>query len=368
MDTPKSPRRGTPGTEEPAKEQVLRGTRSRLASGGLMQHTQRHQAMDDAELAMVCLKVREAIALREKYRMPAEREPPGVGGPIQASRAPRPVRGWPFVAPPWEGERGFQFELQHGVMRVWREEASPESSPKRRGFLPASRPAIFEEPPSIAAFTADLERLLQLCADATVNSFCYKRLQKLEADFGMHVMENGAAEVQEQQAVPHRDFYNIRKVDSLALDAAANQKHLLRFIKKKMKVQPHEVVLEEGGRKLTLTQVFEEMGLDPYDLNLDALGMQGSGADGTFVGFDKFNLKYNPMGKSLIGRVFLRMENELHGRYFAELTRELFDNLEESKYQNTEYRLSIFGVDRDECDRLSLTRNLSLRASPRPWP
>jgi hypothetical protein len=60
----------------------------------------------------------------------------------------------------------------------------------------------------------------------------------------MHVMENGPAEVAEQRAVPHRDFYNIRKVDSLALDAAPNQKHLLRFIKKKMKVQPHEAILD----------------------------------------------------------------------------------------------------------------------------
>ena len=33
------------------------------------------------------------------------------------------------------------------------------------------------------------------------------------------------------------------------------------------------------------------------------------------------------MGKSRVGRVFLRQENLLRGRYFAELTRELFDNL-----------------------------------------
>ena len=65
-----------------------------------------------------------------------------------------------------------------------------------------------------------------------------------QANFSMHVMENGPAEVAEQRAVPHRDFYNIRKVDSLALDAAPNQKHLLRFIKKKMKVQPHEAILD----------------------------------------------------------------------------------------------------------------------------
>jgi hypothetical protein len=103
-----------------------------------------------------------------------------------------------------------------------------------------------------------------------------------QANFSMHVMENGPAEVAEQRAVPHRDFYNIRKVDSLALDAAPNQKHLLRFIKKKMKVQPHEAILDPSpspssspkpnqvhphevvlehrdGKKLTLTQACEEI-------------------------------------------------------------------------------------------------------------
>jgi AMP deaminase len=95
-------------------------------------------------------------------------------------------------------------------------------------------------------------------------------------------------------------------------------------------VHPHEVVLEHGdGQKLTLTQVFEQMGLDPYDLNLASLGMaaSGSGNRSAFANLDKFSLKYNPMGKSPVGRVFLRQENLLRGRYFAELTRELFDNL-----------------------------------------
>ena len=72
----------------------------------------------------------------------------------------------------------------------------------------------------------------------------------------MHVMENGPAEVAEQRAVPHRDFYNIRKVDSLALDAAPNQKHLLRFIKRKMKFHPEEVVTKSRtGEPMTLSQV-----------------------------------------------------------------------------------------------------------------
>ena len=173
------PQRGTDeGEEMPKSETVLRG---RLPSGGGVQ--QQEGAMDDGELAEVCLKLREAVALREKYRMPAEREPPGASGPVKAAQNPGNVRGWPFVAPPWAGEPGLRFELQRGVMSVW-QEAPPMAeagSPKRRPFLPASKPPpVFARPPSFEAFTADLQRLLQLCADTTVNSFCYKRLQKLE--------------------------------------------------------------------------------------------------------------------------------------------------------------------------------------------
>ena len=71
----------------------------------------------------------------------------------------------------------------------------------------------------------------------------------------MHVMENGPAEVAEQRAVPHRDFYNIRKVDSLALDAAPNQKHLLRFIKKKVRTEGQtHVIKDDLGNPMTLQQ------------------------------------------------------------------------------------------------------------------
>ena len=145
-----------------------------LLRGGRAGVQQQEGAMDDGELAEVCLKLREAVALREKYRMPAEREPPGASGPVKAAQNPGNVRGWPFVAPPWVGEPGLRFELQHGVMTVWRE-APPTAeagSPKRRPFLPTPKPPpLFACPPSFEAFTADLGRLLQLCADTTVNAF-----------------------------------------------------------------------------------------------------------------------------------------------------------------------------------------------------
>ena len=51
----------------------------------------------------------------------------------------------------------------------------------------------------------------------------------------------------------------------------------------------------------------------------------------TFCRFDKFNLKYNPMGKAKLRDIFLKTENQLNGRYFAEITQELFDDLAFSK-------------------------------------
>jgi len=41
------------------------------------------------------------------------------------------------------------------------------------------------------------------------------------------------------QCVPHRDFYNVRKIDNhVHHSACMNQKHLLRFIKYKLKTKP----------------------------------------------------------------------------------------------------------------------------------
>jgi len=53
-----------------------------------------------------------------------------------------------------------------------------------------------------------------------------------------------------------------------------NQKHLLRFIKKAMKTNPDEVVCSaDGGKELTLDEVFKSMNLTAYDLSVDMLDM-----------------------------------------------------------------------------------------------
>jgi AMP deaminase len=96
------------------------------------------------------------------------------------------------------------------------------------------------------------------------------------------------------QKVSHRDFYNVRKVDThIHMASAMNQKHLLRFIKKKLKTSPNEVVIFRDGKKLTLAEVFKSLNLTSYQLSVDTLDVH---ADKNLQHrFDKFNSKYNPL-------------------------------------------------------------------------
>lgn len=118
-------------------------------------------------------------------------------------------------------------------------------------------------------------------------SFTFRRLCYLESRFNLHEMLNEHKELKAQKMVPHRDFYNVRKVSvysspinyftvlfSLFLyfisilslpysqvdthvhaSSCMNQKHLLRFIKSKIKNYPDDVVIVRNGESLTLAGV-----------------------------------------------------------------------------------------------------------------
>ena len=72
-----------------------------------------------------------------------------------------------------------------------------------------------------------------------------------------------------------------------------------------------------------------------------------------FRRFDKFNAKYNPIGESRLREVFLKTDNYVNGKYFAHLIKEVFDDLEDSKYQNLEPRISVYGRNAREWDQLA---------------
>ncbi|KAM7422556.1 hypothetical protein PAMA_010545 [Pampus argenteus] len=206
--------------------------------------------------------------------------------------------------------------------------------------------------PDLKEYIADMNVMMALIINGPVKSFCYRRLQYLSSKFQMHILLNEMKELAAQKKVPHRDFYNIRKVDThIHASSCMNQKHLLRFIKRAMKKYPGEIVHIEHGRGQTLKEVFETMNLTAFDLSVDTLDMHAD--RNTFHRFDKFNAKYNPIGESILREIFIKTDNHIEGKYFAHIVKEVMYDLEESKYQNSELRLSIYGRCRDEWDKLA---------------
>ncbi|KAI9824279.1 MAG: AMP deaminase [Thelocarpon impressellum] len=206
--------------------------------------------------------------------------------------------------------------------------------------------------PTIREFYMDLDQILNISSDGPSKSFAFRRLQYLEGKFNLYVLLNEYQEMADSKRVPHRDFYNVRKVDThVHHSACMNQKHLLRFIKSKMKKCPDEVVMFRDDKHLTLKEVFESINLTAYDLSIDTLDMHAH--TDSFHRFDKFNLKYNPVGESRLRTIFLKTDNFIDGRYLAEITKEVISDLESSKYQMVEWRISIYGRTRDEWDKLA---------------
>uniref|UniRef100_A0A672PU22 AMP deaminase n=1 Tax=Sinocyclocheilus grahami TaxID=75366 RepID=A0A672PU22_SINGR len=206
--------------------------------------------------------------------------------------------------------------------------------------------------PDLETFAIDLSHVLAMIADGPTKTYCHRRLNFLMSKFQLHEMLNEMAELKELKCVPHRDFYNVRKVDThIHAAACMNQKHLLKFIQDTYKTEADRVVLEKNGKKLTLKQVFDNLKMDPYDLTVDSLDVHAGRQ--TFHRFDKFNSKYNPVGASELREIYLKSDNYINGEYFARLIKEVAHELEESKYQHAEPRLSIYGRAPEEWENLS---------------
>lgn len=207
-------------------------------------------------------------------------------------------------------------------------------------------------------FAHDMEALSAIVDDPEVRTFTWRRLELATEKFRMYSLLNGDKEALAQKMHPHRDFFNSMKVDThVHLVSSSTQKHLLSFIKSKLKRHGDDVVLpnrdDPGGDPLTLKQVFESLDMRPEDLSIDTLDVHHSTGQDLFKRFDRFNLKYSPLGQSRLREVFLKTDNLQRGRYLAELTKEVLTDQEFLKYQNAEYRISIYGKSPSEWSTLS---------------
>ncbi|XP_039434055.1 AMP deaminase 2 isoform X3 [Culex pipiens pallens] len=309
--------------------------------------------LDDLDWASTLLV--KALELREKYmrnshqnfpqttaRFLKSTHPEKYAHQEKKSIADHPVNPPHSTESPWliefPEDCNYSVRSVKGVFEVYRDGAATEPLPFTYTKLPD--------------FVQDMHMMCSMIADGPLKSFCYRRLSYLYSKFQLHVLLNELRELASQKAVPHRDFYNIRKVDThIHAASCMNQKHLLRFIKKTLKNSADEVVTVTKGAEMTLSQVFQSMNLTTYDLTVDMLDVHAD--RNTFHRFDKFNAKYNPIGESRLREVFLKTDNYLNGKYFANIIKEVASDFEESKYQNAELRLSIYGKSPDEWFKLA---------------
>ncbi|XP_057949188.1 AMP deaminase-like [Malania oleifera] len=275
-----------------------------------------------------CLDLRESYVYKEKVA-PWEKEP-------VAETTVLGTNNDPFHFSPVEAT-AHCFRMEDGVVHVYASENDTVD------LFPVS---------SSTTFFTDMHHLLRIISIGNVRSACHHRLRFLEEKFRLHLLVNADREFLAQKSAPHRDFYNIRKVDThVHHSACMNQKHLLRFIKSKLRKEHDEVVIFRDGKYLTLKEVFESLDLTGHDLSVDLLDVHADKS--TFHRFDKFNLKYNPCGQSRLREIFLKQDNLIQGRFLAEVTKEVLLDLEASKYQMAEYRLSIYGRKQSEWDQLA---------------
>ncbi|KAK8939785.1 AMP deaminase [Platanthera guangdongensis] len=288
-------------------------------------------SMDEIEVYKIlqeCLEKRNNYLYREEVA-PWEKEI--ITDPSTPKPNPNPFA---YAA---EQKSDHVFEMVDGVVHVY-----PNKDYKENLYPVADATSFF----------TDLHHILRVISAGNIRTLCHHRLNLLEQKFNLHLMLNADREFLAQKTAPHRDFYNVRKVDThVHHSACMNQKHLLRFIKSKLRKEPDEVVIFRDGTYLTLREVFESLDLTGYDLNVDLLDVHADKS--TFHRFDKFNLKYNPCGQSRLREIFLKQDNLIQGRFLAELTKQVFSDLDASKYQMAEYRVSIYGRKQSEWDQLA---------------
>lgn len=329
---------------------------------GTLALDEKEDAAQIAELREVYAKVAECLHLRSRFMKAS----------IQyETENPKNKKGWKIYpappAPEWDP-----------VTKQFMKPKNPDPSPDNIGkefdldkcdIPPADKVYTYElnedfvycvmkdqkpiaDVPSLKEYYQAFDMIAAICSDGPSKTFAFRRMQYLEAKWNLYQLLNSYDELAKSKRIPHRDFYNVRKVDThVHHSACMTQKHLLRFIKKKMKTCPDEVVIFRDGKELTLNQVFESLNLTAYDLSIDTLDMHAH--QDSFQRFDKFNLKYNPVGESRLREIFLKTDNLIKGRYLAEITREVFSDLEQSKYQMAEYRISIYGRSLDEWSKLA---------------
>ena len=213
--------------------------------------------------------------------------------------------------------------------------------------------------PNVELFSKDYSKLVEICSEGAMRSFCFQRLQMLSTSFKMHTTVNATIEMHEQSNLLGNDFYRTMKVDNhIHAAAAPSAKQFVQFVREKLETEADTVVWmdkvknevdgteHEVGK--TLAQVYQEAGLDADHLTIDAFNVLADYS--VYQRFDNFNSKYSPFRMANMRRIFLKTENHIGGRYFAELLKIVLNrhNISKGHKSACEMRLSVYGMERSE--------------------
>jgi len=205
--------------------------------------------------------------------------------------------------------------------------------------------------PSVEEFEQDYRRMTEMVNEGFMRSFCFQRLQLLSSAFRTHTTMNASMEAHEQGNLLGTDFFRTLKIDNhIHAAGAPTAKQFVNFVANKLETESDTVISSDGK---TLGQVFQEAGLDKDHLTIDAFNVLADYS--VYQRFDNFNAKYSPFRMADMRRIFLKSNNHIGGRYFAELLKVVLNRHETSKghVSGLELRLSIYGMEPNEWDDLA---------------
>jgi hypothetical protein len=146
-------------------------------------------------------------AADEAAKKKAAVSPPAVGSPTAAAATSESKQATP-------GNSAAAASSPTGAAAPAPAAGATPAADEKDDPLSLSRALTVFDCPSRTDFIAALAFLEDFCAAGPMKSFTYNRLHVLEARFNLHELLNSDIEALSQKTVPHRDFYNVRKIDN----------------------------------------------------------------------------------------------------------------------------------------------------------
>ncbi|KAL3239642.1 metallo-dependent hydrolase superfamily protein RNJ42_04685 [Nakaseomyces bracarensis] len=221
---------------------------------------------------------------------------------------------------------------------------------------------FFQAIPSYEEFREDFQFVVDLLQNKHFNDLAKKRISYLGDKFELYQHLRAKSEILENKKVPHRDFYNSRKVDgNLILSGCVSQRQLSEFIWQKLNTEPDRVVyIISDNTPIKLSEVF---GIGCNVGEPAALGLKI--IDDDFLEWYKSvyllnyhliptqNVDHQLIGKELrfylLAKIFLEFDNILDGEYFAEIfIKYAIHTWEKSKYQLAQVSVDFQFYDKGE--------------------